>query len=87
MDTILISMFVMRLISSLIEFCGALLFLKFNSVETALRINAILGLIGPLFFSFISFVGLYSLAGRISLIKFLLIFTGILLVIIGTTTN
>jgi len=87
MDTILISMFVMRVISSLIEFCGAVLFLKFNNVETALRINAVLGIIGPLFFTLISFLGLYSLAGKVSLVKLLIIFAGIILVIIGTATK
>lgn len=87
MDTVLISMFIMRLFSSLLELIGAILFLKFKRVEVTLRINAILGLIGPAVFTLVSFLGIHSLAGKVSLKKLIIILAGVILVLIGTATK
>jgi len=85
MDPILTSMAVMRFISSLIELAAAFLFLKSKSVEKALRINAALGLIGPLIFMGVSLLGIAGLSGKISFAKLIIIFVGVVLVLIGTT--
>lgn len=87
MDPILTSMAIMRVISSLIELTAAFLFLKGKSVETALRINASLGLIGPLIFMGVSLLGITSLSGKVSFIRLVIILTGVLLVLIGTATK
>jgi len=87
MDPILISMAIMRVISSLIELTAAFLFLKGKSVQTALRINASLGLIGPLIFMGVSLLGITSLSGKVSFIRLVIILTGVLLVLIGTATK
>jgi len=79
-------MAIMRFISSLIELTAALLFIKSRSVEKAIRINAALGLVGPLIFTGVSILGLAGLSGKISFEKLIIIFIGILLVFIGTST-
>jgi len=85
MDPILTSMAIMRFISSLIELTAAFLFLKSRSVEKALRINAALGLVGPLIFAGVSLLGLAGLSGKVSFSKLIIIFIGIVLVLIGTS--
>ncbi|MFY9312066.1 MAG: DUF2619 domain-containing protein, partial [Tepidanaerobacteraceae bacterium] len=44
-------MAIIRFISSFIELTAALLFIQSKSVEKAMRINAALGLVGPLIFT------------------------------------
>lgn len=87
MDPILASMTIMRIISSLIELTAAFLFLKSKSVEKALRINATLGLIGPLIFMGVSLLGLAGLSGKVSFAKLVIILAGVLLVLIGTASQ
>ena len=46
----LVGMSVLRIISGFLEIGTALLFLYFKRVEIALRLNAVLGLVGPIIF-------------------------------------
>lgn len=87
MDPVLTSMAVMRFISSLLELTAAILILKFKNVQTALRINAFLGLIGPVIFISVSFLGIYNLADKLPWKKLILIFLGVVFILIGTTSN
>jgi hypothetical protein len=87
MDPILIAMAIMRFISALVEFGAAIIFLKSNSVVTATRINAGLGIFGPMIFLIVSLLGITGLAGRVDIIKIVIILTGVVLVFIGTTVN
>ncbi|NLZ53920.1 MAG: YqhV family protein [Thermoanaerobacteraceae bacterium] len=87
MDPIVTSMAIMRFISSIIELAAALLFLKSKSVEKALRINATLGLIGPLIFMGVSLLGLAGISGKITFAKLIIILAGVMLVLIGTTAE
>jgi hypothetical protein len=56
-------------------------------VETALRINALLGLVGPVIFAGVSFLGICAMAGKVSMAKLIIIFTGVILVLIGTSSK
>ncbi|NLW48600.1 MAG: DUF2619 domain-containing protein, partial [Firmicutes bacterium] len=47
---ILNNMATIRMISGLLEIAVALIFLKIGRVDSALRMNAFLGLVGPLVF-------------------------------------
>jgi type IV secretory pathway VirB2 component (pilin) len=47
----------------------------------------VLGLAGPLVFAGVSLLGLAGLAGRVSWIKLVVIFIGIILVLIGTSSK
>ena len=78
------SMAILRVISGLIEILAAIIFLKIGRVDTALRLNAFLGLIGPIVFILVSVLGIVALAVRLSWFKMGLISLGIILVLIGT---
>lgn len=87
MDPVLTSMALARFISSFLELTAAILILRFRNVQTALRINAFLGLIGPFIFIGVSFLGIYNLADKLPWKKLILIFLGVILILIGTTSG
>ncbi|NMB12989.1 MAG: DUF2619 domain-containing protein, partial [Firmicutes bacterium] len=58
--------------------------IRFGRVESALRINAVLGIVGPMILTAVCLLGLAGLAGRISLIKLAIIGTGVVLILFGT---
>ena len=78
------SMATIRVISGLLEIIVAFLFLKGGRVENALRMNAFLGLVGPLVFLLVSVLGVVTIAVKISWPKMVLVCLGIILVLIGT---
>ena len=78
------SMAAIRVISGLLEISVALLFLKGGRIENALRMNAFLGLIGPLIFLLVSVLGVVAIAVKVSWPKMIIICLGIILVLIGT---
>ena len=60
-DKLVIVMALTRLLAGSFELTGAFLMLAFKRVETAFRINALLGLLGPLIFLLVSGLGLVGL--------------------------
>lgn len=72
-----------RLIAGTIEVSAALLMLRFQRVETAIQINAVLGLIGPFIFVMVSLLGFIGLAGKVSYTKLGLLALGVLLILIA----
>lgn len=77
-------MALVRFISASIEFTAAMLILRLGRVEPALRINAVLGLIGPTILVLVTGLGIVGLAGKVSPGKLSLIFFGVLLILAGT---
>lgn len=86
-DKIVFSMAAMRFLSSMIEFSAALLMLKFNRVETAFKINAVLALIGPTILIIVTSLGLIGLAGKIPMGKMAFIIAGVTLIFVGVSKN
>ncbi|PKM42076.1 MAG: DUF2619 domain-containing protein [Firmicutes bacterium HGW-Firmicutes-8] len=84
-DKVVFGMAVMRFLSSMIELTAALLFLKYDSIEKALKINALLALIGPTVMTVVMVMGLAGLSGRISFNKFSIILTGVVLIFWGVS--
>lgn len=82
-DKIVLSMALLRFLSSTIEFSAALLMLRFNSVETAFKINATLALVGPTVMLTVTSLGLVGLAGKISYSSMGIILLGIALIFYG----
>ncbi len=82
--TILNNMAVIRIISGLLEIAVAFIFLKMGRVDSALRMNAFLGLVGPLVFIVVSVLGIAAIAVRLPWYKVFLISFGMVLVLIGT---
>lgn len=81
---ILINMATIRMISGILEVAVAFIFLKIGRVDSALRMNAFLGLIGPLVFIVVSVLGIAAIAVRLPWYKVVLISFGMILVLIGT---
>ncbi|HAH97362.1 MAG TPA: DUF2619 domain-containing protein [Firmicutes bacterium] len=79
------SMVMLRILSGLLEIVTAVIILRSSSVQTALRLNAFLGLVGPIVFLAVSALGIISIAVKLPLPKVLLICTGLLLVLWGTS--
>lgn len=78
-------MAMLRFISCIIEFTAAMLFLKFDSVEKALKINAVLALIGPTIMTVVMLLGLAGLSGRVPTSKFVIIIAGVVLIFWGVS--
>ena len=79
-----ITMALLRLIAGTIEISAGLLMLKFGKVQTALKINSILGLIGPIILTLVGTIGLIGLSSQLSWSKLLLTSLGVLLIFMGT---
>ena len=82
-DKVVLGMASVRFISSLIEFTAAVLFLKYDSIEKALKINAVLALIGPTIMTIVMALGLTGMSGKVSLNKFCFILAGVILIFYG----
>lgn len=83
-NIVLKNMALIRVISGLLEIVAALIFLKVGKVNIALRMNAFLGLIGPLVFILVSVLGIAAIAVKLSWLKLGIICLGIILVLVGT---
>ncbi|PKM81891.1 MAG: DUF2619 domain-containing protein [Firmicutes bacterium HGW-Firmicutes-14] len=84
-DKIVFGMAMMRFLSCTIELTAALLFLKFDNIQTALKINAVLAMIGPAIMAIVMAMGLAGLSGKVSITRFLIISAGVILIFIGVT--
>lgn len=78
------NMATLRIISGILEILVAFIFLKIGRIDSALRMNAFLGLIGPLVFIAVSVLGIATIAVHMPWYKVLTISLGIILVLIGT---
>ncbi|MDK2820615.1 MAG: hypothetical protein PWP31_580 [Clostridia bacterium] len=83
LDKHVLAMAIMRVLSSLIELTAAFLMLRANRVETALKINAVLALIGPTIMTIVMALGIFGLASKFPINKLLIIFLGVCLIFYG----
>jgi len=77
-------MALLRVISGIMEIAAALVIVRLHRIESALRVNAVLGLLGPVFFLAVSALGIVTLAVRVSPAKIFLIIAGAGLILWGT---
>jgi hypothetical protein len=73
-----------RLLSGAIEVSAALIMLRLANLRSAVRINAVLGLIGPIILLSASLAGIAGMAGRVQTPKLLMIVLGVALILFGT---
>lgn len=73
----------LRIISGIIEFSAAMLMLKLNRVDQALKVNATLALIGPTIMMAVMALGIIGLAGKVAVHKMLYIILGVGLIFYG----
>lgn len=83
-DPFVNSMATVRFVSATVEFTAALLMLRFGRVDTALRINGVLGLVGPVILILTTALGVAGMAGRVQVGKIALIFVGVYLILYGS---
>ncbi|KMM37870.1 DUF2619 domain-containing protein [Guptibacillus hwajinpoensis] len=83
LHTVLV-MGVLRLISGVIELTAAILILLMNDIKSAMMINAILAIVGPIILLVTMTAGLVGLAGDLSIGKILLIMIGVAFILVGT---
>ena len=74
----------LRAISGILEISAALVILRLSRIEAALRINAVLGLIGPLVFLAVSALGIGALAVKTSPVKIISLVAGACFILWGT---
>ncbi|HHY15848.1 MAG TPA: YqhV family protein [Firmicutes bacterium] len=77
-------MALLRLLAGTMEITGALLMLKWGKVQTALKINATLGLIGPIILTLVGMIGLIGLRHELSWTRLAIVGLGVLLIFLGT---
>ncbi|AZO94231.1 YqhV family protein [Halocella sp. SP3-1] len=83
-NNILYLMIFLRIISSLIEMGAAGLMFYFKKIDTAIRINALLGLVGPIILILVTFLGLTGISSQLDFKKILLIGLGVFLILLGS---
>lgn len=76
-------MAMLRLLSASIELTAVFFMLRSGRVETAIGINAALGMVGPFLFALVSAIGIVSLAGHLNIQKMAFVMAGVLLVLWG----
>lgn len=81
--SIALAMGLLRLLSGFIEISAGLMMIYFQNVETALKINATLALIGPTIMIVVTTLGLVGIAGNVSLEKMFTILCGVALIFYG----
>jgi len=77
----LLLMIILRIFSGSIEVSAALLMFKLNDLEKALYINSLLALVGPVVLIITTGIGLYGLTEKISLLRIICLFSGIILIL------
>ena len=81
--SIALTMGLLRLLSGILELSAGSLMIYFNNVEIALKINALLALIGPTIMIMVTSLGLVGIAGNVSLAKMFTVASGAALIFIG----
>jgi hypothetical protein len=84
MDSKVIVMGVTRVIFGLLSLSGGLLMFYFNDLAQSVRINGILGSIGPFVFISVSAIGLIGLSAQIDPRKLIMLVAGVILILIGS---
>ena len=79
-----LTMALLRLLAGTLEISAGLLMVKLGRVESALKINAVLGLIGPVILTLVSGVGLLRLSTQLPWPRLTLVALGVLLIKWGT---
>ncbi|MBB5148433.1 MULTISPECIES: YqhV family protein [Ureibacillus] len=83
MESALLYMVLLRYLSGSIELSIATLMWRSNDLEKALMLNSMLALVGPTILIVTTGIGISGLSEKISFLKMLCLFSGIVLIIIG----
>ncbi len=76
-----------RFLSAALEFSAAILMLKLNKVEEAMKVNAVLAIVGPVVLTAVTGLGIAGLAGKVPFHKMIFIIMGVGLILYGVRQN
>ena len=74
----------LRFLSSAIECAAALYMLRLFRVQDALRLNAVLGLVGPTILILVTIIGVAGIAEKLSVERIALILVAVVLIFVAT---
>ncbi|MCP1146386.1 YqhV family protein [Lysinibacillus endophyticus] len=83
LESALLYMVILRIISGSIEITAAGLMYKFQSLEKALAINSMLALVGPTILIITTGIGIAGISEKISFLKMICLFSGVVLILIS----
>lgn len=83
MSPLLLGIVLLRILSGSMEVIAAILIYRFNSLEHALKINALLASIGPFIFISAMYLGLTGMTQKINYNKMIIIYLGVALIFWG----
>ncbi|WP_261129404.1 YqhV family protein [Bacillus sp. Marseille-Q3570] len=83
LNSTVLNMAGLRLLSATFELTAVFLMLHFNSIQKAVVINASLAFVGPVIFIFTMALGLMGIAADLSFSKLALIGIGVGLILVG----
>ncbi|MEW6523844.1 MAG: DUF2619 domain-containing protein [Bacillota bacterium] len=84
MNRTVLVMFAIRFAFGLFNLAAAAFMLRLGRIDSAVRINALIGSIGPVVFLVVSALGLLGLAAAVSPAKLALVGAGVVLMFLGT---
>jgi len=82
-ETTVLSMAGLRILSATIELTAAILMLVFNDVKKAIAINALLAVVGPVILITTMTIGLLSIADDLSFSKLFFVALGVGFILFG----
>ncbi|MGE5574387.1 MAG: DUF2619 domain-containing protein [Bacillota bacterium] len=74
----------LRAVGAVVEILAAALMLRCSRVAVALKINAVLGILGPVVLVLVCALGISGLVGRVSWVKLFIILCGTMLIMVGS---
>lgn len=75
----------LRMLAGIIEFSAAIIMLRYGKISVALRINSLLGLIGPCVLLTVATIGLFGLVGKVSLFRLGMILAAVVVIFFATS--
>ena len=84
MDTKVLAMALIRVFFGLLSLAGGYMMFRLNDIQQAVRINGILGSIGPFVLLSVSAIGIAGLATQLDIRKILMVVVGVMLIMMGT---
>lgn len=83
-DRMVLGIKLARGISATVEVTALFLLLRMNDLPSMVRLNGLLGMVGPVIFITVMAMGLAGSVGQMPVSKLLLIFAGVILILLGT---
>lgn len=84
---LIFSIRLLRSLSALVEISAVVLMFRLTRLDSLVRVNTALGLVGPAIFLLVSVLGVVGMAPKLNPWKFALLAAGLVLVMLGTRAD